>query len=111
MGYSRRHHVRAFRNERQESWFDGLESAFVTFGGVPEEVLFDNARALVVEHDAATRTVVFNHKLTGFTKHWSFRPRACGAVSSPNQGQDRARRWLRKTECDRWPRLPELGST
>ena len=28
---SRRHHVRAFRNERQESWFDGLESAFVKF--------------------------------------------------------------------------------
>jgi transposase len=54
LGYSRRHHVRAFRNERQESWFDGLESAFVKFGGVPEEVLFDNARALVIEHDAAT---------------------------------------------------------
>jgi transposase len=39
LGYSRRHHVRAFRNERQESWFDGLESSFVKFGGVPEEVL------------------------------------------------------------------------
>jgi transposase len=25
LGYSRRHHVRAFCNERQESWFDGLE--------------------------------------------------------------------------------------
>ena len=34
LGYSRRHHVRAFRNERQESWFDGLESAFAKFGGV-----------------------------------------------------------------------------
>ena len=45
LGYSRRCHIRAFRNERQESWFDGLESAFTTFGGVTEEVLFDNARA------------------------------------------------------------------
>jgi transposase len=44
LGYSRRHHIRAFRNERQESWFDGLESAFAKFGGVPEEVLLDNAR-------------------------------------------------------------------
>ena len=59
LGYSRRHHVRAFRNERQESWFDGLESAFTKFGGVTEEVLFDNARALVVDHDPTTRTVVF----------------------------------------------------
>ncbi|MCK1491936.1 transposase, partial [Bradyrhizobium sp. 180] len=40
LGYSRRHHVRAFRNERQESWFYGLESSFVKFGGVPDEVLF-----------------------------------------------------------------------
>ena len=69
LGYSRRHHVRAFRNERQESWFDGLERAFAKFGGVTEEVLFDNARALVVEHDPTTRTVVFNEKLKTFAKH------------------------------------------
>ena len=37
LGYSRRLHVRAFRNERQESWFAGLESAFAEFGGVTEE--------------------------------------------------------------------------
>jgi transposase len=42
LGYSRRVHVRAYRHERQESWFDGLESAFLAFGGVPEEVLIDN---------------------------------------------------------------------
>jgi hypothetical protein len=42
LGYSRRLHVRAFRHERQESWFDGMESAFLAFGGVPEEVLLDN---------------------------------------------------------------------
>ena len=34
LGYSRRLHVRAFLNERQESWFDGVESAFAKFGGV-----------------------------------------------------------------------------
>lgn len=39
LGHSRRCHVRAFRHERQESWFSGLESAFQVFGGVPEEVL------------------------------------------------------------------------
>jgi transposase len=43
LGYSRRHHIRAFCNERQESWFDGLESAFVKFGGVPEEVVRQRA--------------------------------------------------------------------
>ena len=47
LGYSRRLYVRAFRNERQESWFSGLESAFQHFGGITEEVLFDNDRGLV----------------------------------------------------------------
>ena len=62
LGYSRRLHVRAFRNEKQEHWFAGLESAFRTFGGVPETVLMDNPRALVVRHDAASRTVAFNEE-------------------------------------------------
>ena len=87
LGYSRRCHVRAFRNERQESWFDGLESAFHTFGGVTEEVLFDNARALVVEHDAVTRSVVLNDKLKAFAKHWDFRPRACAPYRARTKGK------------------------
>jgi len=64
-----------------------LGSAFVKFGEVPEEVLFDNARALVVEHDAATRTVVFNDKLNAFAKHWGFRPRACAPYRARTKGK------------------------
>ncbi|MCP1845664.1 hypothetical protein J2R78_008698 [Bradyrhizobium sp. USDA 4538] len=48
LGHSRRVHVGAFRAEKQEHWFAGLESTFTTFSGVPEEVLMDNPRALVV---------------------------------------------------------------
>ena len=87
LGYSRRLHVRAFRNERQESWFDGMESAFLAFGGVPEEVLFDNPRALVTEHDAENRTVVFNTKLLAFARHWGFRPRACAPYRARTKGK------------------------
>lgn len=87
LGYSRRAHVRAFRHERQESWFDGLESAFVMFGGVPEEVLLDNARALVTDHDAQTRTVVFNAKFLAFARHWGFRPRACAPYRARTKGK------------------------
>src|SRR5262249_47345469 len=54
LGYSRRPFVRAFRHERQSAWFDGMEGAFERFGGVPQEVLLDNARALVDYHDTAT---------------------------------------------------------
>ncbi len=87
LGYSRRLHVRAFRHERQEAWFSGLESAFAAFGGVVEEVLMDNARALVVSHEATSRTVVFNEKLLAFARHWGFVPRACAPYRARTKGK------------------------
>jgi transposase len=77
LGFSRRLHIRVFRSEAQERWFSGMESAFAAFGGTPEEVLFDNTRALVERHDTTTREVVFNARLHAFARHWGFRPRAC----------------------------------
>jgi transposase len=87
LGYSRRVHVRAFRNEKQEHWFAGLESAFTTFGGVPAEVLMDNPRALVVRHDMVSRSVQFNDKLLAFAKHWGFAPRACAPYRARTKGK------------------------
>jgi transposase len=88
LGYSRRMHVRVFEHERQASWFDGMESAFAAFGGVTGEVLLDNARALVVHHDAVTREVQFNDRLLAFAKHWGFAPRACAPYRARTKGKD-----------------------
>ena len=77
----------AFRAEKQEHWFAGLESTFTAFGGVPEEVLMDNPRALVVRHDAVSRSVQFNDKLIAFAKHWGFRPRACAPYRARTKGK------------------------
>jgi hypothetical protein len=88
LGYSRRLYVRAFRNARQESWFAGLEGAFRHFGGVTEEVLFDNDRGLVVRHDRMTREVEFNARLHAFARHWQFRPRACAPYRARTKGKD-----------------------
>jgi len=51
-------HVRAYGHERQDSWFDGLESAFRAFDDVSLEVLLDNAKTLILHHDPASREVV-----------------------------------------------------
>ena len=88
LGYSRRLYVRAFRNERQESWFAGVEGAFRHFGGITEEVLLDNDRGLVVRHDRATREVEFNARLHAFAKHWGFRPHACAPYRARTKGKD-----------------------
>jgi transposase len=88
LGYSRRLFVRAFQHERQSAWFDGIEAAFCHFGGVPQEVLLDNARALVDRHDAATREVTFNERLIAFASYWGVRPRACAPYRARTKGKD-----------------------
>jgi transposase len=88
LGYSRRLYVRAFRNERQESWFAGVEGAFRHFGGITDEVLLDNDRGLVARHDRATREVEFNARLHAFAKHWGFRPHACAPYRAHTKGKD-----------------------
>jgi transposase len=88
LGHSRRCFVQAFRHERQSAWLDGIEAAFRYFGGVPQEVLLDNARALVDHHDAATREVRFNGRLHAFARYWGFRPRACAPYRARTKGKD-----------------------
>lgn len=88
LGYSRRCWVQAFRHERQSSWLDGLEGAFAAFGGVPHEVLVDNARALVDHHDVATREVRFNERFWTFARYWNFKPRACAPYRARTKGKD-----------------------
>jgi transposase len=88
LGYSRRLYVQAFRHERQSAWLDGLEAAFRHFGGVTQEVLLDNARALVDYHDVATREVRFNARLHAFARYWGFQPRACAPYRARTKGKD-----------------------
>lgn len=88
LGYSRRLHVRAYGHERQDSWFDGMESAFCAFGGIPQEVLLDNARALILHHDPASREVVLHPRLHAFARHWGFGVRACAPYRARTKGKD-----------------------
>lgn len=88
LGYSRRVYARAFRHERQSAWFEGLEGAFRHFGGLPGEVLLDNAKALVEHHDPATREVRFNARLHAFARYWDVRPVACAPYRARTKGKD-----------------------
>jgi transposase len=88
LGHSRRVHARAFRHERQSAWFEGLEGAFRHFGGLPKEVLLDNAKALVEHHDPVTREVVFNARLHAFARYWDVRPVACAPYRARTKGKD-----------------------
>jgi transposase len=88
LGYSRRTYVVAFEHERQSAWLQGLEGAFGHFGGTTRELLLDNARALVEEHDAQTREVRFNERFHAFCRYWEVIPRACAPYRARTKGKD-----------------------
>jgi transposase len=88
LGYSRRTYVAMFLHERQSAWLQGLEGAFRHFDGTPREVLVDNARALVNEHDAQTREVAFNDRFHAFCRYWGVTPRACAPYRARTKGKD-----------------------
>jgi transposase len=88
LGYSRRCYVAVFLHERQSAWLQGLEGAFGHFGGVPQELLLDNARAMVDQHDARTREVKFNERFHAFCRYWGVTPRACAPYRARTKGKD-----------------------
>jgi hypothetical protein len=88
LGYSRRCYVAVFLHERQSAWLQGLEGVFRHFGGVPRELLLDNARALVTEHNGQTREVRFNDRFHAFCRYWGVIPRACAPYRARTKGKD-----------------------
>jgi hypothetical protein len=72
LSFSRRLYVKAFGDDSQASWFDGLESAFFNFGGAPREVLFLDPRPFFRSDQKPACT---DNRLRAFPAHWSFLPR------------------------------------
>jgi transposase len=90
LSYSRRLFVKAFLNERQDDWREGIAAAFTHFGGVPRTMLGDNARALVLGRDRATGTVIFHPAYLAFCRDWDVQPRACAPYRARTKGKTEA---------------------
>ena len=88
LGFSRRPFVAMTLHERQSAWLLGLEGAFRRFEGLPREVLIDNAKALVDEHNVETREVKFNDRFHAFCRYWGVTPRACAPYRARTKGKD-----------------------
>lgn len=88
LGHSRRIYVQPFPHQHQSAWFAGIEAALRHFGGVPRQVLVNNARALVDHHDAVSREVIFNDRFKALARYWGFRPVACAPYRPRTKGKD-----------------------
>jgi hypothetical protein len=76
---------------------DGLEEAFLYFGGVPQELLFDQMKA-VISRDLRLEggALIRNAEFLRFAHHWGFTARACRPYRAQTKGKvERPVRYLR----------------
>ena len=88
MGYSRATFVRFTAREDAATLCAGLREAFDYFGGVPEHVLFDNTKAVVIERDAYGPGLHrWNDELKGLAEACGFTPRLCRPYRAKTKGK------------------------
>ena len=88
MGYSRATFVKFASREDAATLCSGLREAFDYFGGVPEHVLFDNTKAVVIERDAHGPGLHrWNDELKELAESCGFTPRLCRPYRAKTKGK------------------------
>jgi transposase len=88
LGFSRATYVRFSEHERQEDWLQGIEEAFHYFGGAPQEILFDNAKTIMIERDAyGEGRHRWNAQLLSTAQDYGFIARACRPYRARTKGK------------------------
>ena len=88
LGFSRATYVRFSEYERQEDWLLGIEAALDYFGGVPKDLLFDNAKCIMIERDAYGEGAHrWNAKLLEMAKDYGFKLKACRPYRAQTKGK------------------------
>lgn len=97
LGYSRACFVRFSEREDSAAWMEGLREAFGYFGGVTQEVLFDNAGTIVTERDAYGEGEHRWHPaLKAVADDYGFRPKLCRPYRAKTKGKvERFNRYLK----------------
>ena len=86
-----------YRRQTMAVLTEGLECAFARFGGVPNELLFDQMRAVVLSDQwVGGGALVLNAEFVRFAAHWGFHPRACRPYRAQTKGKvERPIRYIR----------------
>ena len=97
LSYSRLLWLCFYRRQTMGVLTAGLEEAFTRFGGVPNELLFDQMRAVVLSDGrVGGGELVLNGEFLRFAAHWGFHPRACRPYRAKTKGKvERPIRYIR----------------
>lgn len=99
LGFSRASFVCFTCSEKQDDWLAGIEAALAYFGGVPREILFDNAKCIMIERDAyGEGQHRWNPALLEQAKRLGYQPRACRPYRAKTKGKvERFNRYLKES--------------
>jgi transposase len=99
LGYSRLLWMRFYPRQTMTTLIRGLESAFEFFGGVPQELLFDQMRSVVLSDERLGGSgLIMNAEFVRFAAHWGFRARACRPYRAKTKGKvERPIRYVRES--------------
>src|SRR5580698_4359463 len=88
LGYSRASYVQFTIGEDSQTLCACLREALMFFGGVPEHVLFDNPKTVVIERDFyGEGKHRYNRELLSLADEFGFRPRLCRPYRAKTKGK------------------------
>lgn len=86
LSYSRMLYLEYIKGSDQLSILQALRNALEFFGGVPETMLSDNCKPLVLSNDGQGK-VEFTSEYLDFAQYYGFLPRACKPYRSRTKGK------------------------
>jgi transposase len=97
LAYSRLLWCRFYPRQDFQTLARGLEEAFAYFGGVPQELLFDQMKAVITrDFRLEGGALIRNLEFLRFAHHWGFTARACRPYRAQTKGKvERPIRYLR----------------
>jgi transposase len=87
LGYSRRLYVEFTRDQRVGTLLACHQHAFDWFGGLTEEILYDNPKTVVLKRDWDGRSVEWHPQFWDFAQHYGFTPRLCRPYRAQTKGK------------------------
>ena len=90
MGYSRNKFIVITSDRSQDTLFRCMVDAFKYYGGLPQEILFDNMKTVVDHAKSSFAKTVFNDKFEIFAKDMGFTPVACRPYRPQTKGKAEA---------------------
>ena len=99
LGFSRVLWLQFFSRQTMREVFEGLETAFSFFGGVPRELLFDQMKAVIIRDERSEGgRLTENDEFVRFASHHGFRIRACRPYRARTKGKvERPVRYVRSS--------------